>query len=172
MRPNSDTRLRVAPGGPTFRQQQGRDEVAGEREEGGDAEEPTAHPRERRVEEQDAQQAGGAHPVQRRNVGDLAPCLGHSSLPTRDSLHAFPVAGNGSGRASARLRGGRLGLLDPERLRAWVPPEYLEGMAPGEERVVNIRIEGVPGLVTAIPGNDRITVRRMIDQAGLPGEPP
>ena len=62
--------------------------------------------------------------------------------------------------------------LDPERLRAWVPPEYLEGMAPGEERVVNIRIEGVPGLVTAIPGNDRITVRRMIDQAGLPGEPP
>jgi len=73
-----------------------------------------------------------------------------------------------------RLAGARTLVMsvDPERLRAWVPPEYLQGMAPGEERVVNVRIEGVPGLVTAIPGNDRITVRRMIDQAGLPGEPP
>ena len=72
-----------------------------------------------------------------------------------------------------RLAGARTLVmsLDPQRLRAWVPSEYLQGMAPGEERVVNVRIEGVPGLVTAIPGNDRITVRRMIDQAGLPGEP-
>ena len=71
-----------------------------------------------------------------------------------------------------RLAGARtlVTSLDPERLRAWVPPEYLQGMAPGEERVVNVRIEGVPGLVTAIPGTDRITVRRAIDQAGLPGD--
>ena len=73
-----------------------------------------------------------------------------------------------------RLAGARTLVMsvDPERLRAWVPAEYLQGMAPGEERVVNVRIEGVPELVTAIPGNDRITVRRLIDQAGLPGEPP
>lgn len=62
--------------------------------------------------------------------------------------------------------------LDPERLRVWVPPEYVQGMAPGEERVVNVRIEGVPALVTAIPGTDRVTVRRAIDQAGLPSDAP
>ena len=73
-----------------------------------------------------------------------------------------------------RLAGARtlVTSLDPERLRVWVPPEYLEGMVPGEQRVVNVRIEGFPALVTAIPGNDRITVRRLIDQAGLPGDPP
>lgn len=73
-----------------------------------------------------------------------------------------------------RLAGARtlVTSLDPGRLRAWVPPEYLQGMEPGEERVVNVRIEGVPALVTAIPGNDRITVRRAIDQAGLAGDPP
>ncbi|MGB0542942.1 MAG: CdaR family protein [Longimicrobiales bacterium] len=62
--------------------------------------------------------------------------------------------------------------LDPERLRVWVPPEYVQGLAPGEERVVNVRIEGVPALVTAIPGTDRVTVRRAIDQAGLPSDAP
>ena len=62
--------------------------------------------------------------------------------------------------------------LDPERLRVWVPPEYVQGLAPGEERVVNVRIEGVPALVTAIPGTDRVTVRRAIDQAGFPSDAP
>ena len=62
--------------------------------------------------------------------------------------------------------------LDPERLRVWVLPEYVQGMAPGEERVVNVRIEGVPALVTAIPGTDRVTVRRAIDQAGFPSDAP
>lgn len=62
--------------------------------------------------------------------------------------------------------------LDPERLRVWVPPEYVQGLAPGEERVVNVRIEGVPALVTAILGTDRVTVRRAIDQAGLPSDAP
>jgi len=73
-----------------------------------------------------------------------------------------------------RLAGARtlVTSLDPARLRVWVPPEHLQGMVPGEVRVVNVRIEGVPALVTAIPGNDRITVRRTIDQAGLPGDPP
>lgn len=73
-----------------------------------------------------------------------------------------------------RLAGARalVTALDPASLRAWVPAEYLQGMAPGEERVVNVRIDGVPALVTAIPGVDRITVRRAIDQAGLAGDPP
>jgi hypothetical protein len=56
--------------------------------------------------------------------------------------------------------------LDPNRLRAWVPPELLQGMAPGEERVVPLRIEGVPDLVTAVPSIERIRVRRAIDEAG------
>lgn len=64
--------------------------------------------------------------------------------------------------------------LDPQRLRAWVPPELLQGMAPGEERTVRVRVDGVPALVTAIPGTERITVRRVIDQAGVEGlrDPP
>jgi len=61
--------------------------------------------------------------------------------------------------------------LDPNRLRAWVPPELLQGMAPGEVRVVPLRIEGVPDLVTAVPSIERIRVRRAIDEAGgAPGE--
>jgi hypothetical protein len=39
-------------------------------------------------------------------------------------------------------------------------------MAPGEERYVPVRIDGVPELVTAILGVERITVRRAIDQDG------
>ena len=62
--------------------------------------------------------------------------------------------------------------LGPDRLRVWVPPEYVQGLAPGEERVVNVRIEGLPALVTAIPGTDRVTVRRAIDQTGLPSDAP
>ena len=64
--------------------------------------------------------------------------------------------------------------LDPQRLRAWVPAELLQGMAPGEERNVRVRVDGVPALVTAIPGTERITVRRAIDQAGVEGlrDPP
>lgn len=64
--------------------------------------------------------------------------------------------------------------LDPERLRAWIPPELLQGMAPGEERTVRVRVDGVPALVTAIPGTERITVRRVADQPGVEGlrDPP
>lgn len=69
-----------------------------------------------------------------------------------------------------RLSGARsiVTSLDPERLRVWVPPEMLDGMEPGEERLVRVQIEGVPELVTAVPGTDRVTVRRAMDQPGAP----
>lgn len=67
-----------------------------------------------------------------------------------------------------RLSGARsiVTSLDPERLRVWVPPEMLDGMEPGEERLVRVQIEGVPQLVTAVPGTERVTVRRAMDQPG------
>ena len=67
-----------------------------------------------------------------------------------------------------RLTGARTVVtgLDPARLRVWVSPELLQGMAAGEERVVRIQVDGLPSLVSAIPGTDRITVRRIIDEAG------
>ncbi len=70
-----------------------------------------------------------------------------------------------------RLAGARtlVTSLVPERLLAWVPTEYLQGLTPGEERVVSVRIEGVPSLVTVVPGNERITVRRVLDRAELTG---
>ncbi len=70
-----------------------------------------------------------------------------------------------------RLSGARsiVTSLDPDRLRVWVPAEFLEGMAPGEERLLRVRVEGVPALVTAVPGTERVTVRRAIDQDGGPG---
>lgn len=54
--------------------------------------------------------------------------------------------------------------LDPARLRVLVPTELLQGMAPGEERLVRVQVVGVPPLVTATPGTDRITVRRAVDE--------
>lgn len=56
--------------------------------------------------------------------------------------------------------------LDPARLRAWVPPEFLLGMEVGEERRVRLQVDGVPPLVTAVPSADRVTVRRAADQGG------
>lgn len=68
-----------------------------------------------------------------------------------------------------RLSGARtlVTSLVPERLLAWVPTESLEGLAPGEERVVSVRIEGVPSLVTVVSGNERITVRREMERTEL-----
>jgi hypothetical protein len=65
-----------------------------------------------------------------------------------------------------RLAGARtlVTALDPSQLRVWVPSELLQGMAPGEERVVRIQVDGVPPLVTAVPETDRVTVRRAIDR--------
>lgn len=70
-----------------------------------------------------------------------------------------------------RLAGARsiVTALDPSRLRVWVPTELLEDMEPGEERFLRLRVEGVPALVTAVPGTDRVTVRRAEDQVEPPG---
>jgi len=70
-----------------------------------------------------------------------------------------------------RLSGARTVVagLDPARLRVWVAPEFLQGMAPGEERLVRVQVEGAPALVSAVPGRDRVLVRRAIDQAGVAG---
>lgn len=70
-----------------------------------------------------------------------------------------------------RLSGARsiVTSLDPGRLRVWVPAELLEGMAPGEERFLRVRVDGVPALVTAVPSAERVTVRRAIDEDGGPG---
>lgn len=50
--------------------------------------------------------------------------------------------------------------VDPADLTAWVAPELLMDMEPGEERRVALRIEGVPDLVRAIPDRSMVTVRR------------
>ena len=70
-----------------------------------------------------------------------------------------------------RLAGARtvVTALDPSRLRVWVPPELIQGMTPGEERVVQVLVDGVPAFVTAIPGVERVTVRRTIDVQGPGG---
>ena len=60
--------------------------------------------------------------------------------------------------------------IDPSVLRVWVPPEFLEGMEPGEERGVNVYVDGVPALVTAVPGTRLVTARRAIDLTGDPEE--
>ena len=56
--------------------------------------------------------------------------------------------------------------FDPSLLRVWVPPEFLQGMAPGEERRVRLHVAGVPELVTATLGIESVTVRRVIDLTG------
>ena len=56
--------------------------------------------------------------------------------------------------------------VDRSALRVWVPPEYLEDMAPGEIRRVRVQVDGIPALVTAVPGTEFIRVRRAIDTVG------
>ncbi len=69
-----------------------------------------------------------------------------------------------------RLYGARtlVTAFDAARLRARVPPEVLRGMTPGEERVVPVRVEGVPALVTAVAAVERVRVRRAADELGDP----
>ena len=50
--------------------------------------------------------------------------------------------------------------LDPSLMRVWVSPEDLEGILPGEERRVPLRLEGVPEFVTAIPETNAVIARR------------
>ena len=73
---------------------------------------------------------------------------------------------------TVRLTGARtlVTALDPELVRIWVQPDQLRGMVEGEERLVPVRLEGVPELVTAVPEPDLVTVRRAADQdVGGPG---
>ena len=67
-----------------------------------------------------------------------------------------------------RFTGARslVNALDPSFLRVWVLPEDLDGMLPGEERRVPLRVEGVPELVTAVPATDVVTVRRAAEGPG------
>ena len=50
--------------------------------------------------------------------------------------------------------------LDPSLLRVWVSPEDLQGILPGEERRVPLRLEGIPEFVTAVPETSTVTARR------------
>ena len=56
--------------------------------------------------------------------------------------------------------------LNRDALRVWIPPEFLQDMAPGEIRRVRLQVEGVPALVSAVPGTEFIRVRRAIDTVG------
>lgn len=60
------------------------------------------------------------------------------------------------------LRGARtlVTAVDVADLRAWVAPELLRGMEPGEERRVPVRVDGVPELVSSAIPDDLVTVRR------------
>lgn len=53
--------------------------------------------------------------------------------------------------------------IDPDLIRVWIVPEDLSGMAPGEERLVPVSVEGVPELVTVTPATEQVTVRRAAD---------
>lgn len=63
------------------------------------------------------------------------------------------------------LRGARtlVTAVDPADLRAWVAPELLRDMQPGEQRRVPVRVEGVPRLVEADLVDELVTVRRAAD---------
>jgi len=63
---------------------------------------------------------------------------------------------------SVTLMGARtlVNSVDPAFLTAWVAPELIMDMEPGDEIRVRLRIEGVPALVRAIPDRSMVTVRR------------
>lgn len=54
----------------------------------------------------------------------------------------------------------RVENLELEALRAVIRSEDLANLEPGEERRVRVRLEGIPGLVQAIPAADSVMVRR------------
>lgn len=53
-----------------------------------------------------------------------------------------------------------LAAVEPQDVHAWVDPELLRDMEPGEERRVPIRVEGVPDLVTLDLPEEYVIVRR------------
>jgi len=63
------------------------------------------------------------------------------------------------------LHGARtlLAAVDPQDVHAWVDPELLSDMAPGEERRVSYRVEGIPALVTLDLPRESVVVRRAPD---------
>lgn len=71
------------------------------------------------------------------------------------------------------LRGARtlLVVIEPQDVHAWVDPELLRDMAPGEERRVPVRVEGVPSLVSMELSQELVVVRRASDD-GVPPEGP
>jgi YbbR domain-containing protein len=70
-----------------------------------------------------------------------------------------------------RLVGGRTRVtaLDPDRLVARVASELLQGMADGEERIVPLRLDGVPAGVTGALLVERVLVVRAADRPGGSG---
>jgi hypothetical protein len=68
------------------------------------------------------------------------------------------------------LRGARtlVTAVDPADLHAWVAPELVRGMAPGEARRVPVHVEGVPDLVTIRMADEVVTVRRAVDSDATP----
>lgn len=58
--------------------------------------------------------------------------------------------------------------IDPADLRAWVAPELLRGMQPGEARRVQVQVEGVPKLVRMDVRDATVTVRRPPDARDAP----
>lgn len=56
-----------------------------------------------------------------------------------------------------------LTAVDPQDVRAWVDPELLRDMAPGEERRVPYRVEGIPALVALDLPHEFVVVRRAPD---------
>lgn len=58
-----------------------------------------------------------------------------------------------------------LAAVDPQDVHAWVDPDLLRDMEPGEERRVPFRVEGVPPLVTLDLPDDYVVVRRSASDA-------
>jgi YbbR domain-containing protein len=72
-----------------------------------------------------------------------------------------------------RLSGARTLLIamDPSLVRVSVPAASLLGLEPGEERLVRLRIDGVPALVTATPSTEVVTVGRADPSQGARPRP-
>ena len=56
-----------------------------------------------------------------------------------------------------------LAVVDPQDVHAWVDPELLRDMEPGEERRVPFQVEGIPPLVTLDLPEEHVVVRRSPD---------
>jgi len=88
-------------------------------------------------------------------VLDAIPVIVQAGFP-RGALTVTPAS------VEVVLSGARtlLAAVEQVDVRAWVEPDLLEGMAPGEERRVPVRVEGVSPLVTVLVSGERVAVRR------------